>query len=123
MLETLGFLLVVAFLVFVAYVIYCIRVLLDDFIGQRKYRDSFRERNSAGHASPGTYSSQQRTAVRPSPEASKRRFASLAEAQQAVARSQADFARGGPRTSEYSKPLDHAYEKDGFGYVSSKPKY
>lgn len=66
---------------------------------------------------------QRSSGPRPTPEASKRRFGSKAEAEQAVARSQADFGRGGPRTGKYAVPLDHAYEVDGVFYVSSKPEY
>ncbi len=113
MLEIVEFLFAVACLAFVGGLL----VFVASFVWALIQGDS------AGGASPGTYSAQQRTAVRPTPEASKRRFGSKAEAEQAVARSQADFGRGGPRTGKYAVPLDHAYEVDGVFYVSSKPEY
>jgi len=80
-------------------------------------------RGTVSDAVHGTLGARRTPDAHPTPEASKRRFASQAEAEHAVARSQADFARGGPRTSKYAVPLDHAYERDGDWYVSSKPKY
>jgi len=78
---------------------------------------------SAGYTSRGSYVPPTGRSSAGAAEKTKRRFATQAEAERAVTRSQADFAQGGPRARKYKTQLDHAYEKDGGWYVSSKRKH